>query len=87
VVVGIPDKLRGEIVGAIIRLKRSVLATEQEIRHFCQSRLADYKLPKQIIFTSSLLEKATTKIGKKKLEDYLPDLSSLVPSPSQREGE
>ena len=86
VVVGIPDKLRGEIVGAIIKLKRRVNATEQEIRTFCQERLADYKLPKKIIFTKSLLKNATTKIGKKKLEDYVPDLSSLFRFFSKGEG-
>ena len=87
VVVGIPDKLRGEIVGAIIMLKAKFTATEQEIKSFCQTRLADYKLPKKIIFTKSLLKNAKARIGKKKLEDYLPHLSSLFPSPSQGEGE
>ncbi len=86
VVIGIPDKLRGEIVGAIIKLKRRFTATEQEIRSFCQTRLADYKLPKKIIFTRSLLRNATTKIGKKKLEDYLPNLSSLFSSLYEGEG-
>ncbi|MFQ5996130.1 MAG: class I adenylate-forming enzyme family protein [Dehalococcoidales bacterium] len=86
VVVGIPDRLRGEIVGAIIKLKRKFTATEQEIRSFCQERLADYKLPKKIIFTKSLLKSAKTKIGKKKLEDYFPDLSALFASLSQEEG-
>ena len=79
-VVGIPDKLRGEIVGAIIKLKSGFTATEQEIRSFCQERLADYKLPKKIIFTRSLLRRAKAKRGKKKLEDYFPDLSSLFQS-------
>jgi long-chain acyl-CoA synthetase len=87
VVVGIPDKLRGEVVGAIIKLKRRFTATEQEIRSFCQSRLADYKLPKKIFFTKSLLKSAKAKIGKKKLEDYLPDLSSLLQASSKDEGE
>ncbi|HEY81945.1 MAG TPA: long-chain fatty acid--CoA ligase [Dehalococcoidia bacterium] len=84
VVVGIPDKLRGEIVGAIVKLKEKFTATEQEIRSFCQTRLADYKIPKKVIFTKSLLESAKT--GKKKIEDYLPDLSVLFSS-SQREEE
>ena len=87
VVVGIPDKLRGEMVAAIIKLKKRFTATEQEIRAFCQSRLADYKLPKKIIFTKSLLRSAKAKIGKKKLEDYLPDLSSLFRSPSKEGGD
>jgi len=56
IVVGIPDRLRGEIVGATIRLKEGEVATEQEIRQFCQERMADYKLPRQIIFTNSLAD-------------------------------
>jgi long-chain acyl-CoA synthetase len=87
VVVGIPDKLRGEIVGAIIKLKSRFTATEQEIRSFCQERLADYKLPKKIFFTRSLLRGAKAKIGKKKLEDYFPDLSSFFQSFSGEGGE
>ncbi|MFC1956232.1 class I adenylate-forming enzyme family protein, partial [Chloroflexota bacterium] len=35
-IVGIPDKLRGEIVRADIRLHKGEKVTEQEIRHFCQ---------------------------------------------------
>lgn len=50
-VVGVPDKLRGEIVSAIIRLKEGVEASEQEMRQFCQPIMADYKVPKQVIFT------------------------------------
>jgi hypothetical protein len=30
------------------------VATEQEIRQFCQERMADYKLPRKIIFADSL---------------------------------
>ena len=54
IVVGIPDRLRGEIVSATIRLKEGEVATEQEIKQFCQERMADYKLPRRIIFTNSL---------------------------------
>lgn len=54
-VTGTPDELRGEVVQATIRLKTGVTATEQEIRRFCQERMADYKSPKQIIFTDGLM--------------------------------
>jgi len=59
-VAGIPDRLRGEIVGAAIRLKEGEVATEQEIRQFCQERMADYKLPRKIIFTDSLPSSVVT---------------------------
>ncbi len=75
-VVGIPDRLRGEIVGAIVELKSRFDATEQEIRNFCQGRMADYKLPKKVFFTRSLPERTAGKAGKRKLEEYLPGISS-----------
>jgi long-chain acyl-CoA synthetase len=73
-VLGIPDRLRGEIVGAVVKLKDGVSATEQEIRNFCQSRMSDYKLPKKVFFTSSLPQRAAGKAGKKKPEDYISDM-------------
>jgi len=76
-VVGIPDRLRGEIVGAVVKLKRRFEATEQEIRNFCQSRMADYKLPKRVFFTSSLRNRPANNRSKKKLEDYLTDVPLL----------
>jgi len=75
-VVGIPDRLRGEIVGAVVQLKSGFDATEQEIRHFCQSRMADYKLPKRVFFTQSLPQTTARQISKKKPADYLPDIPS-----------
>jgi len=60
IVAGIPDRLRGEIVGAAIRLQEGEVATEQEIRQFCQERMADYKLPRKIIFTDSLPSSVAT---------------------------
>ena len=60
-VVGIPDKLRGEVVRATISLKAGEVTTEEEIRRFCRQRLANYKVPKQIVFLSSLPKTATGK--------------------------
>ena len=81
VVIGIPDKLRGETVGAAISLKEGEVATEQEIRSFCQERMADYKPPRHIIFTNSLPKSATAKINKQSLRDYLLPLFSSSSSP------
>ena len=55
-VIGVPDMIRGETVKALIRLKPGETATEQEIRQFCQGLMADYKLPKEIIFTDTIPE-------------------------------
>ncbi len=80
-IIGIPDKLRGEIVGAIIRLKRRAEATEQEIRRFCTERMADYKLPKQITFTRIVLKNFVNRIGTENLAEYL---AKLYPPKPQR---
>jgi len=55
-VVGVPDMIRGETLKAMLRLKSGEKATDQEIRQFCQSRMADYKLPKEIVFVEKLPE-------------------------------
>ena len=55
-VIGVPDMIRGETVKAIIRLKPGDTATEQEIRQFCQKRMSDYKLPREITFTDAIPE-------------------------------
>ncbi|MFC2066488.1 class I adenylate-forming enzyme family protein [Chloroflexota bacterium] len=82
-VVGIPDRLRGEIVRAFIVLKEGEAATEQEIRHFCQEHMADYKSPKQIIFVDALPDTATARMNQKNLKEYLANLSPLPPVPHQ----
>ena len=55
-VVAIRDKVRGETPRAIIRLKPGEVATEQEMKKFCLERLANYKVPREIVFTGSLAE-------------------------------
>ncbi|MBA7645697.1 Long-chain-fatty-acid--CoA ligase [subsurface metagenome] len=67
-VVGIPDELRGEVVRAVISLKAGEAATEPEIKRFCLERIANYKVPKQVIFLDSLPKTAAGKIGKEDLK-------------------
>jgi long-chain acyl-CoA synthetase len=55
-VVGVTDILRGETVRALVRLKPGETATEPEIRQYCQGRMADYKLPREVVFTEDIPE-------------------------------
>ena len=55
-VVGVPDIIRGETVKVLIKLKPGETVTEQEIRQYCQGRMADYKLPREIVFTDTIPE-------------------------------
>ena len=84
-VIGIPDRLRGEMVGAVILLKERVEATAQEIKRFCQEHMSDYKLPRQVIFTTqsslaNLSKIANIRLSQRKLKELLSSLSNL-PSP------
>ena len=67
-VVGIPDKLRGEIIRAAVSLRPGAVVTEQEIKKFCLERIANYKVPKQVMFWDSLPRTATGKILKDELK-------------------
>jgi long-chain acyl-CoA synthetase len=70
-VVGIPDKMRGEVIGAIISLKEGIEATEQEIKQFCLDNIASYKAPKQVIFMKSLPKTGCGEIDKEAIRQQL----------------
>jgi long-chain acyl-CoA synthetase len=70
-VIGIPDKMRGEVIGAIISLKEGAVATEQEIRQFCLDRIASYKAPKQVVFLKSLPRTSNGEIDKETIRQQL----------------
>ncbi len=70
-VVGVPDRVRGEAVAAAIRLKEGERATEQEIKKFCLESIANYKVPRQVIFLDSLPRTGDGKINKQDLKGYL----------------
>jgi long-chain acyl-CoA synthetase len=53
-VVGAVDPVRGETVKALVKLKPGAKVTEQEIRQYCQGRMADYKLPREIDFVATM---------------------------------
>ena len=55
-IVGVIDTLRGETVKALVRLEPGETTTEQEIRQYCQGRMADYKLPREVEFVEKIPE-------------------------------
>jgi long-chain acyl-CoA synthetase len=56
-VMGSIDLVRGETVKALVKLKTDTTVTEHEIRQYCQGRMADYKLPREIEFVGTMPEK------------------------------
>jgi long-chain acyl-CoA synthetase len=55
-VMGSIDLVRGETVKALVKLKTGATINEHEIRQYCQGRMADYKLPREIEFVGTMPE-------------------------------
>lgn len=59
---GIPHEKLGEEVGAVVVLRENMSADERELRDFVATRLADYKVPKKLIFMDEIPKGATGKL-------------------------
>jgi len=68
-VYGVPDRKFGEQVMAAIKLKPGLDMTEEEVREFCQGRIANYKIPMYVSFVESYPMTASGKIQKFKMRD------------------
>ena len=69
-VIGVPDKLRGQAVKAVIVLSEGYEASrelDKEIREFCNSRLAEYKWVRLIEFVKEMPKTISGKIRKAEL--------------------
>jgi fatty-acyl-CoA synthase len=85
-IVGLPDSKVGEAVLAWIRLKTGVTATEEEIREFCEGRIAHFKIPQYIRFVDTFPMTVTGKIQKFRIREIeiqergLQDVSAITTS-------
>lgn len=59
---GIPHDKLGEEVAVVVVLREGMQATEREIRDFAALKLADYKVPKKILFMDEIPKGATGKL-------------------------
>eukprot|EP00457_Paulinella_chromatophora_P003480 gb/GEZN01003488.1/.p1 GENE.gb/GEZN01003488.1/~~gb/GEZN01003488.1/.p1 ORF type:complete len:549 (+),score=61.34 gb/GEZN01003488.1/:129-1775(+) len=69
-VFGVPDELYGERVHAAILLKPNYQPlTVQDLRSFCNNKIAAFKLPKEVSFHTDFPRTPTGKLLKRKLRD------------------
>src|SRR5262249_31202633 len=68
-VYGVPDERLGEDVAATVKLKQGETATPEEIRSFCEGRIARFKIPRHIRFVESFPMTASGKVQKFKLRE------------------
>ncbi|NRR20534.1 AMP-binding protein [Brevibacillus sp. MS2.2] len=68
-IVGVPDAKYGEQVLACIRVKPHETLTEEEVRDYCEGKIAHYKIPRYIQFVDEYPMTASGKIQKFKLRE------------------
>ena len=68
-VVGVPDRVMGELVKAYIVPREGQTSSEEDIRCFCADRLADFKVPKFVEFVEALPRNPAGKVIKKALRE------------------
>ena len=68
-VVGVKDKLRGEVPKAYIVLKDNVSLSEEDLREFCRKYLAHFKIPHYFEFVKDLPKNRTGKVNKQLLRE------------------
>jgi long-chain acyl-CoA synthetase len=66
-VAGIPDAYSGEAVKAWVVLREGKQMSVDELREFCRTKLAAYKVPKQIEFRDSLPKSMVGKVLRREL--------------------
>lgn len=62
--VGVPDAFLGEVGRYYIMPKTEEIITEEEIFTYCNQHLADYKVPRQVVFVKQLPQTPAGKIQK-----------------------
>jgi fatty-acyl-CoA synthase len=70
-VVGVPDPKFGEELCAWVKLRSGCSLTEDDLRTFCRSKLAHYKVPRYFRFVDSFPQTVTGKVQKFKIRQTM----------------
>lgn len=68
-VVGVPDARMGEVARAYVRLRPGRKATADELIAHCRERLANFKVPREVVFMDDLPKTASGKVRRVELKD------------------
>ena len=66
--IGVPDDSFGQRLKAFVALRPGESVTEEELRGYVKENLANYKVPREIVFVDSLPRNQTGKVLKRELE-------------------
>ncbi len=67
VVIGVPDKYRGQAPKAFVTLFPGTTATPEELRHFLEDKLSKIELPREVEIRTELPKTLIGKLSKKEL--------------------
>jgi acyl-CoA synthetase (AMP-forming)/AMP-acid ligase II len=68
-VVAVPDDRKGEVPGAVVRLRPGVELDQDALEAFAAERLADYKVPRRWLSVDDLPRTGTNKVKRRELRD------------------
>ena len=68
-VIGVPDSRRGEQPLAYVVANEGAVIDEKALLSYARSKLADYKIPRKVVFLAALPRNATGKILKTSLRE------------------
>ncbi|KAB2336333.1 long-chain fatty acid--CoA ligase [Cytobacillus depressus] len=68
-VIGLPHEKWGEMVVAVVSLKKDKYVTDVDLTDFCKQILGKYKIPKHFIFADNIPKTHVGKIDKNKLKN------------------
>jgi fatty-acyl-CoA synthase len=82
-VVGLPDRVYGEVVSAWIVTRPGASITAEELQEFCKGKIAHFKIPRYVEVVDSFPRTVTGKVRKHELRDWgierfgLADISNI----------
>ncbi|MEU8347274.1 FadD3 family acyl-CoA ligase [Spirillospora sp. NPDC048832] len=68
-VIGVPDPRMGEVARAFVRLRPGRTATADELIAHCRERLANFKVPREVVFVDDLPKTASGKVRRVELKE------------------
>jgi len=69
-IVALPDEELGEAIAACIQTQEGQELSKEELIEYCSQRLANYKVPKHILFVESIPRASSGKIEKRMLTEF-----------------
>jgi len=71
-VIGVPDRLKGQAVVAVVALKEGEELDREELLKYCKAGLPDYRVPKTIMIREDIPRDPSGKLIRRKLRENMP---------------